>query len=288
MTQKFILALDQGTTSSRALIFDHRGRVVAKAQQEFPQHFPQPGWVEHDPADLWETTRRTALAAIAEANLTGAHLAALGLTNQRETTLLWERATGRPLHRAIVWQDRRTAALCAKLKKRGLEPLFCEKTGSPNRFARLRPRPPRRPRFSPRKFSALSLHPNFFRLHTVSNRQPPFQNTPTIIASVTIEVSVLTTIAPAANGSSPFSSEATVNDTTAVGAARKIMTVFNSTGPNPAHRPTSQPNAGAATVFSNAAASGFAHFPPKFTVTNDPPTPSNPSGSAISPNDPSA
>ena len=129
MNQKFILALDQGTTSSRALVFDHRGRVVAKAQQEFPQHFPKPGWVEHDPADLWETTRRTALAAVAEANLTGANLAALGLTNQRETTLLWERATGRPLHRAIVWQDRRTAALCAKLKKRGLEPLFREKTG---------------------------------------------------------------------------------------------------------------------------------------------------------------
>ena len=129
MRQKFVLALDQGTTSSRALIFGHRGRVVAKAQQEFPQHFPQPGWVEHDPADLWETTRRTALAAVAEANLTGAHLAALGLTNQRETTLLWDRATGRPLHRAIVWQDRRTAALCAKLKKRGLEPLFREKTG---------------------------------------------------------------------------------------------------------------------------------------------------------------
>ncbi|MBC7365989.1 MAG: glycerol kinase, partial [Undibacterium sp.] len=129
MSRQFILALDQGTTSSRALVFDHRGRAVAKAQQEFPQHFPQPGWVEHDPADLWETIRRTALAAVAEANLTGAHLAALGLTNQRETTLLWERATGRPLHRAIVWQDRRTAALCTKLKNRGLEPLFREKTG---------------------------------------------------------------------------------------------------------------------------------------------------------------
>ena len=126
---KFVLALDQGTTSSRALVFDRRGHVVAKAQQEFPQHFPSPGSVEHDPADLWETTRRTALAAVAEANLTGANIAALGLTNQRETTLLWERATGRPLHRAIVWQDRRTAALCAKLKKRGLEPLFREKTG---------------------------------------------------------------------------------------------------------------------------------------------------------------
>jgi len=129
MSRSFILALDQGTTSSRALVFNHRGHAVAKAQQEFPQHFPSPGWVEHDPADLWETTRRTALAAVAEANLTGTDLAAIGLTNQRETTLLWERATGRPLHRAIVWQDRRTAPLCAKLRQRGLEPLFREKTG---------------------------------------------------------------------------------------------------------------------------------------------------------------
>ena len=125
----FVLALDQGTTSSRALVFDRRGRVVARAQQEFPQHYPQPGWVEHDPRDLWETTRRTALAAVAGANLTGRHIAALGLTNQRETTLLWERRTGQPLHRAIVWQDRRTADACAKLKRRGLEPLFRQKTG---------------------------------------------------------------------------------------------------------------------------------------------------------------
>ena len=81
MPRRFVLALDQGTTSSRAMVFDRRGRAVATAQQEFPQHFPRPGWVEHDPADLWETTRRTALAAVAEANLTGADLAALGLTN---------------------------------------------------------------------------------------------------------------------------------------------------------------------------------------------------------------
>ena len=125
----FVLALDQGTTSSRALVFDRRGRVVARAQQEFPQHYPQPAWVEHDPRDLWETTRHTALAAVAEANLTGRHIAAIGLTNQRETTLLWDRRTGRPLHPAIVWQDRRTADACAKLKRRGLEPLFREKTG---------------------------------------------------------------------------------------------------------------------------------------------------------------
>lgn len=129
MAEKFILALDQGTTSSRALVFDRRGRIRGAAQQEFPQHFPRPGWVEHDPADLWETTRRTALAAVAEANLTGADLAAIGLTNQRETTLLWERATGRPIAPAIVWQDRRTADFCAQLKKRGLENRFRRKTG---------------------------------------------------------------------------------------------------------------------------------------------------------------
>ena len=126
---RYILALDQGTTSSRAIVFDRRGRAVSTAQQEFTQHFPHPGWVEHNPRDLWESTRRTALGAVAEANLTGKNIAAIGLTNQRETTLLWDRRTGRPLHRAIVWQDRRTADLCAKLKRDGLEPLFRRKTG---------------------------------------------------------------------------------------------------------------------------------------------------------------
>jgi glycerol kinase len=129
MPRRFVLALDQGTTSSRAIVFDRRGRAVGAAQQEFEQRFPQPGWVEHDPAALWETTRRVALAAVAEANLTSADLAAIGVTNQRETTLLWERRTGRPLAPAIVWQDRRTAGLCARLKRRGLEPLFRERTG---------------------------------------------------------------------------------------------------------------------------------------------------------------
>jgi glycerol kinase len=129
MSRKFILALDQGTTSSRALVFDRHGRVRGAAQQEFPQHFPRAGWVEHDPVDLWETTRRTALAAVAEANLGALDLAALGLTNQRETTLLWDRRTGRPLVPAIVWQDRRTASRCAALKRRGLEPLFRARTG---------------------------------------------------------------------------------------------------------------------------------------------------------------
>jgi len=122
-----VLALDQGTTSSRALAFDRRGRALAVAQREFAQHFPQPGWVEHDPRDLWLTTK---LCAERVAARVGAkNIAALGLTNQRETTLLWDRRTGRPLHRAIVWQDRRTADACAKLKRAGLEPLFRRKTG---------------------------------------------------------------------------------------------------------------------------------------------------------------
>ncbi|MEO6874902.1 MAG: glycerol kinase GlpK [Opitutaceae bacterium] len=129
MRRQFILALDQGTTSSRALVFDRHGRVRGAAQQEFTQHFPRPGWVEHDPADLWTSTRRTALAAVAEANLTAQSIAAIGLTNQRETTLLWDRHTGRPLAPAIVWQDRRTTTLCAQLKRRGLEPVFRARTG---------------------------------------------------------------------------------------------------------------------------------------------------------------
>jgi glycerol kinase len=126
---RYVLALDQGTTSSRAIVFDLRGRPRASARQEFDQHYPQPGWVEHEPHDLWETTRLTALAALAQSNLTGHDLAAIGLTNQRETTLLWDRRTGRPLHRAIVWQDRRTMDLCTRLRHRGLEALFRRKTG---------------------------------------------------------------------------------------------------------------------------------------------------------------
>jgi glycerol kinase len=126
---QFILALDQGTTSSRAIVFDRLGHARATAQQEVPQFFPKPGWVEHDPAHLWEITRRVALAAVAEANLTGGDIAAVGIANQRETTLLWERATGRPLHRAIVWQDRRTANACDALRKAGLEPMIRRRTG---------------------------------------------------------------------------------------------------------------------------------------------------------------
>lgn len=125
----YVLALDQGTTSSRALIFNRRGRVRAQAQQEFPQRYPAAGWVEHDPNDLWESTRRVAIAAVADANLAATDIAAIGLTNQRETTLLWDRETGRPVAPAIVWQDRRTAPLCAKLKAAGHEGVFRKKTG---------------------------------------------------------------------------------------------------------------------------------------------------------------
>jgi glycerol kinase len=124
-----VLALDQGTTSSRAILFDRGGRNVASAQLEFRQHYPRPGWVEHDPQDLWDTTRRVALAVLRKSGMGAKDVAAVGIANQRETTLLWDRATGRPVHRAIVWQDRRTAAACGALERRGLGPMFRSRTG---------------------------------------------------------------------------------------------------------------------------------------------------------------
>ena len=124
-----VLALDQGTTSSRALVFDDHGAILGVAQREFPQHYPHPGWVEHDPADLWRTQLACAHEALARAGLAARDLAAVGITNQRETTLVWERATGRPIHNAIVWQDRRTAAACAALKAAGHEPAVHAQTG---------------------------------------------------------------------------------------------------------------------------------------------------------------
>lgn len=127
--KQFILALDQGTTSSRALIFDRKGAVKTIAQQEFRQIFPQPGWVEHDPQEIWATQLATAREALAKAELSANEIAAIGLTNQRETTLLWDRETGRPVANAIVWQDRRTSAFCDKLKAAGHEPRIREKTG---------------------------------------------------------------------------------------------------------------------------------------------------------------
>ena len=124
-----ILAIDQGTTSSRAIIFDADLKVVASAQEEFPQHFPQSGWVEHAPSDLWSTTAGTARAAIEKAGLRAADITAIGITNQRETTLIWDRKTGQPLHNAIVWQDRRTADICASLTAAGHAPMITARTG---------------------------------------------------------------------------------------------------------------------------------------------------------------
>lgn len=124
-----ILAIDQGTTSSRAIIFDADMKIKATAQEEFPQHFPQSGWVEHDPADLWSTTAGTCRAALERANLTGADIAAIGITNQRETTVVWDKSTGEPVYNAIVWQDRRTADYCRNLRDGGHEALITQTTG---------------------------------------------------------------------------------------------------------------------------------------------------------------
>jgi glycerol kinase len=126
---KYVLALDQGTTSSRSIVFDQAGVIRSLDQQEFPQHFPRPGWVEHDANDIWHSQIETARNALERAGAKPEDIAAIGITNQRETTLLWERATGRPVHNAIVWQDRRTAPLCEQLKSRGLSEMFSEKTG---------------------------------------------------------------------------------------------------------------------------------------------------------------
>jgi len=124
-----ILALDQGTTSSRAIVFDHGGRSVAVAQKEFRQIYPQPGWVEHDPLEIWSSQSATAAEALAKANLSSQSIAAVGVTNQRETTVVWERDTGVPIYNAIVWQDRRTADDCAQLKRDGVEPMVAKRTG---------------------------------------------------------------------------------------------------------------------------------------------------------------
>jgi glycerol kinase len=124
-----ILAIDQGTTSSRAILFDEAMKIVATAQEEFPQHFPNSGWVEHDPADLWSTTAATCRAAIERAGLRPQDIAAIGITNQRETTLVWDRKTGKPICNAIVWQDRRTAEFCRALKDEGFEPDVTSRTG---------------------------------------------------------------------------------------------------------------------------------------------------------------
>jgi len=126
---KYILSLDQGTTSSRALLIDHTGNVCGKAQKEFTQIFPNPGWVEHDPSEIWSSQIGVATEVLARSGVSIKDVGAIGITNQRETTILWNKKTSQPIFNAIVWQDRRTTEICEKLKRKGLEPLFKKKTG---------------------------------------------------------------------------------------------------------------------------------------------------------------
>ena len=126
---KLVLAMDQGTTSSRAILFDSSYTIVEQAQCEFEQQFPNSGWVEHSAIDIWQTSLDTARQAIANAGVSAQQIASIGITNQRETSVIWDRQTGEPIHNAIVWQDRRTADLCDKLKAQGLEPMVSSKTG---------------------------------------------------------------------------------------------------------------------------------------------------------------
>lgn len=125
----FVMAIDQGTTSNRSIIFDGDMQVVSVGQEEFPQYYPQSGWVEHDPDDIWKSMIRTMRTAMAGAGITASDLAAIGITNQRETIIIWDKESGKPIHNAIVWQDRRTAKICEELRNEGLEPLFAERTG---------------------------------------------------------------------------------------------------------------------------------------------------------------
>src|SRR6185436_17513866 len=125
----YILALDQGTTSSRAILFDRDGGIKGVAQREFQQIFPQPGWVEHDPMEIWTSQASVAVEVLAGAGARAKDVAAIGITNQRETTIVWYRKTGLPVTNAIVWQDRRTAGMCDQLRAEGAEPLFRERTG---------------------------------------------------------------------------------------------------------------------------------------------------------------
>jgi glycerol kinase len=126
---RFAMALDQGTTSSRAILFERDGSIAAEEAFEFPQHFPQPGWVEHDPLEIWESQLRAARGVLAKARVEATEIAAIGITNQRETAVVWDRATGEPIHPAIVWQSRQTAAICEELRSRGLQNEVRERTG---------------------------------------------------------------------------------------------------------------------------------------------------------------
>src|ERR1700745_109880 len=127
--EEYILALDQGTTSSRAIVFDHQGQIRSVAQKEFTQIFPHPGWVEHDPNEIWSSQASVAAEATVKIGINGTHIKAIGITNQRETTIVWDRNTGEPVYNAIVWQDRRTAAFCDELKNKRLDNQIRSKTG---------------------------------------------------------------------------------------------------------------------------------------------------------------
>ena len=126
---KFVLAIDQGTTSTRAILFDEALAPVATAQEEFPQIFPNSGWVEHDPVDIWATTAGTCREVVERAGIRGAEIISIGITNQRETTIVWNRGTGKPIYNAIVWQDRRTADYCKALRDDGHSEMFADRTG---------------------------------------------------------------------------------------------------------------------------------------------------------------
>ncbi len=126
---RHLLAIDQGTTSTRSIVFDDQGRTVACARRELPQHYPVAGWVEHDAEDIWRDTLATAREAIDQSSLSARGIAAVAITNQRETAVVWERSTGKPIHRAIVWQDRRTSEACARLKSDGAEEIIRRRTG---------------------------------------------------------------------------------------------------------------------------------------------------------------
>ena len=131
MEEKYMMALDAGTTSSRCILFDHKGEICSMAQQEFTQYFPKPGWVEHDPEEIWETQKKVMIEAMEQVNAKAAQIAGIGITNQRETAVLWEKETGKPVCNAIVWQCRRTADLCDELKEKGCEEMIRRKTGLP-------------------------------------------------------------------------------------------------------------------------------------------------------------
>lgn len=129
MDKKYVLAIDQGTTSSRAILFDKQGSIVGMAQKEFPQLFPQPGWVEHNALDIWSSVVGVIGEVLASHNVSAQEVAAIGITNQRETTVVWNKHTGVPIYHAIVWQSRQTAGICEELKSKGYDPLFRDTTG---------------------------------------------------------------------------------------------------------------------------------------------------------------